>query len=487
MLTYWAVVGASMTLFSVVLIAMDDSFEGQEDWLILAMLWASTGLGIGFGQTCALTRLRTSVVLGLGATLSALVFAGLGLAAYHDQELIGLGLAILWLLFPFFGVSGLLSVRTSAVQVFALFAPLVWISGSIIVISEAQGRSAYWFAGSKWRIWDVVTAPILAVGVALVLAYLVTRERHRLYRWRTAPAAPDQPSQSRIHGSAWSALVSGCGTVAAAVVLVVVLSVGTGLLAPYLWRSAPDDDGHPSAGVDTDGDGVSDVDEEKNGTDPNDPDTDGDGLTDGQERRHRSDPNDPDTDGDGLSDGDEGANGTDPTQVDTDGDGIPDPEDPGRWIRRGPATATATATATGDGRRCGGPCARPGSPCSSCCCWSCWRSWRCSCSAPRRAAPCCSTCCAAPSAPRPRAGGWITPGAWSRSPWGIWGSRATPGTRPPRWSPGHGTACRRPPTSSPSKRPPGSSIGSDTAWASIPTTPITPAAAPTWPTKPCGS
>ncbi|MES2556069.1 MAG: gliding motility-associated C-terminal domain-containing protein [Bacteroidota bacterium] len=99
-------------------------------------------------------------------------------------------------------------------------------------------------------------------------------------------------------------------------------------------------------GNDTDGDGLTDVDETSNGTDPNNPDTDGDGVTDGEEVHGTddpltayipvgtSDPLDPcdpiitspacDQDGDGLTNGDEAIIGTDPTNPDTDGDGYND-------------------------------------------------------------------------------------------------------------------------------------------------------------------
>ena len=99
-------------------------------------------------------------------------------------------------------------------------------------------------------------------------------------------------------------------------------------------------------GTDVDGDGVTDVDETTNGTDPNNPDTDGDGVTDGEEIHGiddpstsyvptgTSDPLDPcdpligspacDQDGDGLTNGDEATYGTDPTNPDTDGDGYTD-------------------------------------------------------------------------------------------------------------------------------------------------------------------
>ena len=72
----------------------------------------------------------------------------------------------------------------------------------------------------------------------------------------------------------------------------------------------------PSAGVDTDGDGLNDDVEEAEGTDPANPDTDGDGLSDGEEiipgGGTMTDPLDPDTDGDGADDGDEVEAGTDP-------------------------------------------------------------------------------------------------------------------------------------------------------------------------------
>ena len=84
---------------------------------------------------------------------------------------------------------------------------------------------------------------------------------------------------------------------------------------------------------DTDRDGVPDG-EEVNicGTDPLDPDTDGDWLTDGFEVRYGFDPlvageQDVDTDYDGLTNLEEQLYGTDPLNADTDGDGLTDGEE----------------------------------------------------------------------------------------------------------------------------------------------------------------
>lgn len=78
--------------------------------------------------------------------------------------------------------------------------------------------------------------------------------------------------------------------------------------------------------VDSDGDGLSDAEERRLGTDPFNKDTDGDGLTDYEEVNvYKTDPLNPDSDFDGLSDGDEVLKyKTDPLNADTDGGGVSD-------------------------------------------------------------------------------------------------------------------------------------------------------------------
>lgn len=71
--------------------------------------------------------------------------------------------------------------------------------------------------------------------------------------------------------------------------------------------------------ADSDGDGLSDEEEAKLGTDPNNPDTDGDGLLDGEEvNKYETDPLDKDTDKGGIMDGVEVKNGADPLDADDD-------------------------------------------------------------------------------------------------------------------------------------------------------------------------
>jgi hypothetical protein len=86
--------------------------------------------------------------------------------------------------------------------------------------------------------------------------------------------------------------------------------------------------------VDSDGDGLPDVDEIALGTNPINPDTDGDGLSDGVEVRMGLDPKTPnvitgcnpvsDLDGDRLNDCEERVLGTNLCNSDTDGDGVSD-------------------------------------------------------------------------------------------------------------------------------------------------------------------
>ena len=70
---------------------------------------------------------------------------------------------------------------------------------------------------------------------------------------------------------------------------------------------------------DSDGDGLSDSEEARLGTDPQNPDTDGDGLLDGEEvNKYKTNPLDPDTDGGGVKDGVEVKFGADPLDPDDD-------------------------------------------------------------------------------------------------------------------------------------------------------------------------
>jgi len=92
--------------------------------------------------------------------------------------------------------------------------------------------------------------------------------------------------------------------------------------APPAMPDAPtaDETPAPSPQQDSDGDGLSDVEETlMTGTDPANPDSDGDGLSDGFEVQNRLNPLNPDTDQDGVNDGQEVQQGSDPFMPEQDG------------------------------------------------------------------------------------------------------------------------------------------------------------------------
>jgi hypothetical protein len=100
---------------------------------------------------------------------------------------------------------------------------------------------------------------------------------------------------------------------------------GDGMLNGFEIQYGFDPFDPSDAGVDSDGDGLTNLDEQGLGTNPTQADPDADGLEDGEEIAIGTDPNDPDTDGDGYSDGEEVDAGTDPL----DPASFPEPPGPG--------------------------------------------------------------------------------------------------------------------------------------------------------------
>jgi hypothetical protein len=122
--------------------------------------------------------------------------------------------------------------------------------------------------------------------------------------------------------------------------------------------------------TDTDGDGLTDIQEGQLGTDPANPDTDGDGVPDAAEVAGGTDPlqgeaggpvptatatstqtvdSGVDSDGDGLTDAQEAEIGTNPAAEDSDGDGLPDRLEAGAVPGFSPGTDPTNWDTDGDG------------------------------------------------------------------------------------------------------------------------------------------
>ena len=259
--------GAGLVIVSALLLAngLTDDAAG---WGVLGGCWLATVGGVASGQLAALLRLRawvvaTGFVLGVAAIMTALT-----IVAVNELQTLGIGLVVTAFLGPFFFVSGHLSLSTNA-GLPSLFAPILWLTSAILAVAEKRGTSAAWFAGEKWAIWDVFTAPILGFGVLCALVFLASREQHRLHRWRTDPVAPIlsvAPAQIRRAGSG-----IGCGGIFALSVLTLALTLASAVSAPYLWRSEADTDPPDSDATTVDGQPTPD------GTDPQPDGASGDG------------------------------------------------------------------------------------------------------------------------------------------------------------------------------------------------------------------
>ncbi|MBN2797854.1 MAG: DUF4129 domain-containing protein [Deltaproteobacteria bacterium] len=312
---YWGATAVSFGIFAAAIVFTEGGTD--ENLGILAMFGVATAVGVLLGQLAALARVRTWFFFTT-AGISWLI--GMAAAGYLTSALgdVAILFAVFAFLVPIFAIAGLWSLRVH-MGLLATWGPAMYITGTIIAISEHNGSDAQWFAGNKWAIWDVMTAPVLLLGVGLVVLYLASRELHRLSLWRFGPGGPDVPAVDAAAKVKRARALPGCGGVFILGVLIAVLTVAAALVSPYLWRTGPGDrdgDGGEQS-EDYDGDGVPDEAEDANGDgDLNNDDTDGDGTPDYQ---------DGDDDGDGVSTSEE--RGKSGRPKDTDGDGIPDHRD----------------------------------------------------------------------------------------------------------------------------------------------------------------
>jgi hypothetical protein len=234
MLAWWFFLGSMFAAFSAA--AFWES-PGGESAMMLAFFALVTVTSCGLGQILALLRLREWVLYalwGLTWTVGAMAgtFAGIAAGMAGLAPLVIL-LFIYIFLGPLFMMGGAWSLQTNR-ALWATWVPLIYATGAVIIVAESEGKVSTWKEGSKWAVWDVFTFAVFGLGVVMLLAYLVTRESHRLHLWRASPRGPRMgsveekgASRPRLSCGGWLLLLFlGAG-----------LSVATAAIAPYLWRT----------------------------------------------------------------------------------------------------------------------------------------------------------------------------------------------------------------------------------------------------------
>lgn len=232
-LSYWALL--LFCFFTFVSVVFGTEGMGTDNIVAMAIIAVATLPAVAAGQLAAFLRVRgwLIVLFSLGCWLAgfgvALAFAQLG-------ELVGF-IALFLFVFPIALTGGLWSIDTHR-AVWSIWLPVLFTSASVIIWSEAQGNDAQWFAGNKWAIWDLLTLAVLGLTVVMALVYLVSRETHRLALWRRGPTAPLAPTMAE-KGAA-RPRITPLGMLAL-LVLAGAMTVGTAVIAPYLWRTGPGD------------------------------------------------------------------------------------------------------------------------------------------------------------------------------------------------------------------------------------------------------
>lgn len=235
-LAYWGMTALALGLLFALYIIDEGDPVGT---IIFGTLAVVTFVGIGAGQLAALARLRSWIPVLFAVFVWSVLIAVLAAPLPLGEE-VKIGLGIMGTLFPFFLLAGLWSLRVH-MGLLSTWAPLMYLTVSIIVIAEKfTGSASNWFAGDKWAIWDLFSLPVLLVGAGFLVVYLAARERHRIQLWRFARGGPELP-RAELEVRKGGGL--GCGQIFAILGLTIVLAGGAALIAPFLWRSAPADDG----------------------------------------------------------------------------------------------------------------------------------------------------------------------------------------------------------------------------------------------------
>jgi hypothetical protein len=235
--TYWVWLALAFGSFSLSVVIAGNT--NSTDFLFLAAFAVGTFGGLAFGQLSAVLRVRTWVLLGLGALMWTVFFvflAGGGTAIMNNDMVAAFVISILFL-GPVAMTGGLWSLETNR-ALWSTWLPMVYTIGAALIWLEDHGALSRFESGNKFAVWDLVGLAFFVPSVGMFLLYLVTRETHRLATWRRGPTAPLRPSVEERGVSRPRITLLG-------LVLLGALTLGvagaTALIAPYLWRTGPQD------------------------------------------------------------------------------------------------------------------------------------------------------------------------------------------------------------------------------------------------------
>lgn len=229
-----------IAVFDLVIVVLEG--PSPETIGILAVLSLCALIGVAIGQGLAIARLRGSFLGCAGAAWYGLMclltvpLASLG-------PLAGIALAMLFLT-PIFVSGGVWSLASSR-ALFAAWVPVIFGTGAMFAIINRDDAIADFESGNKWAVWNVTSAIILFFTIALLLVYLVARERHRLHRWRfgtrsllAGSVTEKGAARPRLTMLGWVAVIGvGLG-----------LTAGTLVIAPYLFRTHEEESEQQSQG-----------------------------------------------------------------------------------------------------------------------------------------------------------------------------------------------------------------------------------------------
>jgi hypothetical protein len=233
---YWIVTGVSLLAFFAVVIGGEGARD-SETAMILIEFTACIAGGVLFGQVLALLRVRSWT---LYAFMTA-SWIGMGLLAAAMQGMSD-AMAYVYLalfLFPWGAVAGRWSLATNR-ALFSAWLPFALGIAAILTWIEQKGAVGTWLEGQKGDVWDPVSLALLAGVLLLYFLYLAANEGHRLTMWRQGPKATLQPKRADGGDARTSTGASGMVLL---VVFTLLVGGGTALIAPWLWRTGPADEG----------------------------------------------------------------------------------------------------------------------------------------------------------------------------------------------------------------------------------------------------